>query len=94
LINQSIAEISYQVMNSGKGFRGIYTCGGDITVAVCGRMRNVGLRLLGEVLPLASYGEIIGGDSAGLKIITKGGMVGEPDAIVTCVRYLKEKLAV
>jgi uncharacterized protein YgbK (DUF1537 family) len=27
-----------------------------------------------------------------LKIITKGGMVGDRDAIVSCVRYLKEKL--
>jgi uncharacterized protein YgbK (DUF1537 family) len=94
MINTAIAEITYRVISSGKGFRGIYTCGGDITVAVCGRLKNTGLRLLGEVLPLASYGEIIGGEYPGLKIITKGGMVGEADAIVSCVRYLKEKLAI
>ncbi|MDR1178045.1 MAG: four-carbon acid sugar kinase family protein [Spirochaetaceae bacterium] len=94
LINESIAEITYEVMSSDKGFRGMYTCGGDITVAVCKRMKNTALRLLGEVLPLASYGEIVGGDQEGLKIVTKGGMVGDADAIVLCVRYLKEKLAV
>jgi uncharacterized protein YgbK (DUF1537 family) len=94
LINQSIAEIACQILSSDRGFRGIYTCGGDITVAVCDRMQNIGLRLLGEVLPLASYGEIIGGDNPGLKIVTKGGMVGEQDAIVSCVRYLKDKLAI
>jgi uncharacterized protein YgbK (DUF1537 family) len=94
LINESIAEITCELMASEAGFRGMYTCGGDITVAVCRRMKNTALRLLGEVLPLASYGEIIGGDQEGLKIVTKGGMVGDADAIVLCVRYLKEKLAV
>jgi uncharacterized protein YgbK (DUF1537 family) len=93
LINESIAEITYRVMSSDRGFRGMYTCGGDITVAVCKRMKNTALRLLGEVLPLASYGELIGGDQEGLKIVTKGGMVGDADAIALCVRYLKEKLA-
>jgi uncharacterized protein YgbK (DUF1537 family) len=92
LINSSIAEITRRVLTAGKGFRGLYTCGGDITVAVCKAMGNGGLRLLEEVLPLASYGEFAGGDRPGLKIITKGGMVGERDAMVTCVRYLKEKL--
>jgi uncharacterized protein YgbK (DUF1537 family) len=92
LINSSIAEITRRVINAGKGFRGLYTCGGDITVAVCKAMQNGGLRLLGEVLPLASYGEFVSGDNPGLKIITKGGMVGDQDAIVSCVRYLKEKL--
>jgi uncharacterized protein YgbK (DUF1537 family) len=94
IINTAIAEICCRILAIKKGFDGMYTCGGDITVAVCSRIGNVGLRLLGEVLPLASYGEIAGGDYSGLKIITKGGMVGEPDAIVTCVRYLKEKLSI
>jgi uncharacterized protein YgbK (DUF1537 family) len=94
MINTAVAEITYRVISSGKGFRGMYTCGGDITVAVCDRLKNIGLKLLGEVLPLASYGEIIGGEFPGLKIVTKGGMVGEADAIVACVRYLKEKLAI
>ncbi|MDR1908869.1 MAG: four-carbon acid sugar kinase family protein [Spirochaetaceae bacterium] len=94
MINTAIAEITYRVLSSGKDFRGMYTCGGDITVAVCCRLKNTGLKLLGEVLPLASYGEIMGGEFPGLKIVTKGGMVGEADAIVACVRYLKEKLAI
>jgi uncharacterized protein YgbK (DUF1537 family) len=92
MINSSVAEIAHRVLTAGKGFRGIYTCGGDITVAVCRAMGNDGLRLLDEVLPLASYGEFISGDHPGLKIVTKGGMVGERDAMVTCIRYLKEKL--
>ena len=91
-INKAIAEMSYQILSSHNGFEGLYSCGGDITVAICRRFRTVGLRLLSEVLPLAAYGELMGGDFEGLKIITKGGMVGDENAIVTCTRYLKEKL--
>jgi uncharacterized protein YgbK (DUF1537 family) len=92
-INESIAEIVCNIIASDKDFRGIYTCGGDITAAVCKRMNSAGLRLLGEVLPLAAYGEIIGGGYDGLKVVTKGGMVGDADAIVSCVRYLTEKIS-
>ena len=35
---------------------------------------------------------VVGGRYEGLKIITKGGMVGDQNALVTCVHYLKEKL--
>jgi uncharacterized protein YgbK (DUF1537 family) len=92
-INESIAEIVCNIIGSDKDFHGIYTCGGDITAAVCKRMHSAGLRLLGEVLPLAAYGEIIGGGYDGLKVVTKGGMVGDADAIVSCVRYLTEKIS-
>jgi len=94
LINESVAEIVYRIIAADRGFSGLYTSGGDITVAVCRRMKNVGLRLLSEVLPLAAYGELMGGDYSGLKIVTKGGMVGEADAMVSCVGYLKEKLSI
>jgi uncharacterized protein YgbK (DUF1537 family) len=93
-INESIAEIVSSIIESDKDFHGIYTCGGDITVAVCKRINSAGLRLRGEVLPLAAYGEIIGGSHDGLKVVTKGGMVGDADAIVSCVRYLTEKISV
>jgi uncharacterized protein YgbK (DUF1537 family) len=92
-INESIAEIVCRIIESDKDFHGIYTCGGDITVAVCKRINSAGLRLQGEVLPLAAYGEIIGGSHHGLKVVTKGGMVGDADAIVSCIRYLTEKIS-
>jgi uncharacterized protein YgbK (DUF1537 family) len=91
-INESIAEIVCCIIKSDRDFHGIYTCGGDITVAVCKRIKSAGLKLLGEVLPLAAYGEIIGGGHDGLKVVTKDGMVGDADAIVSCIRYLTEKI--
>ncbi|GAB7140894.1 four-carbon acid sugar kinase family protein [Deferribacterales bacterium RsTz2092] len=94
MINVAIAEITYRIAKSDKNFKGFYTCGGDITVAVCNRMKTFGFNLLGEVLPMAAYGEMIGGDFPGLKFATKGGMVGDSSALVECVRYLRQQLSV
>jgi uncharacterized protein YgbK (DUF1537 family) len=91
-INRAFAEIAYRVFQSNKGFEGIYSSGGDITVAVCSRFQTAGLCLLDEVLPLAAYGRFIKGDFDGVHIVTKGGMVGENDAANRCITYLKEKL--
>ena len=92
IINDSFAEMVYRVLKADPSFQAVYSCGGDITVATCKRLQTSGLRLLDEVVPLAAYGTVMGGEFEGLKVITKGGMVGDESALVTCVRYLKEKL--
>ena len=91
-INSALAEITYQILTRNKAFQGIYTSGGDVTVAVSKRFSTSGIKLLDEVVPLAAYGEFIAGEFDGLKIITKGGMAGDQNAMITCMRYLKEKL--
>lgn len=91
-INNSLAEITFQIINSMPEFKGLYTSGGDITVAISKRFQAYGIQLLDEVVPLASYGEFIGGDFSGLKIITKGGMAGDKFSLIECINYLKEKL--
>ena len=91
-INDAFAEITYQILKRNNYFKGLYTSGGDITVAVSRKFKTVGIRLLDEVVPLAAYGEFISGEFDGLKVITKGGMAGDKSAINVCVRYLKEKL--
>ncbi|WMJ88795.1 four-carbon acid sugar kinase family protein [Anaerocolumna sp. MB42-C2] len=92
LINDSLAEITYLLLNNNPEFRGLYTSGGDITVAVSRKFKTAGIRLLDEVVPLAAYGEFISGEFDGLKIVTKGGMAGDQNAMNLCIRYLKEKL--
>lgn len=94
IINQSFAEIARRIFEKVSVFRGIYCCGGDITVAVCGRARAQGIELQDEVLPLAAYGRIQGGSMDGCHIVTKGGSQGGPDALVDCVNYLKKRLSV
>lgn len=92
LINDSLAEITYQILNKNTAFQGLYTSGGDITVAVSKKFRTAGIRLLDEVVPLAAYGEFIAGEFDGFKIITKGGMAGDKNAMKECMHYLKGKL--
>jgi len=91
-INGMLAEIARDLLTDDKSFGGLYTCGGDISVAVCGALGASALELHSEVVPLASFGELRGGPFDGLKFVTKGGMVGDEDAIVTCVEYLQSKI--
>lgn len=92
MINNSLAEITYQILHTNSAFQGLYTSGGDITVAVSKRFKTAGIKLLDEVVPLAAYGEFIAGDFDGLRIITKGGMAGDRNALNACMHYLKERL--
>ena len=92
VINESIAKTAYKILSNNSGFKGLYTSGGDISVAVCNHLGASGMLLHNEVVPLASFGEIKGGFFDGLKYITKGGMVGDEDALSTCVDFLLNSL--
>lgn len=92
IINNSFAEITYRILKGNRAFAGIYTSGGDITVAVSRKFKTAGIRLLDEVIPLAAYGEFISGEFDGLKVVTKGGMAGDKNSLNTCIHYLKERL--
>lgn len=92
IINRSFAEITYQIFKKEPSFKGLYTSGGDVTVAVCRKFQTAGLTLLDEVLPLAAYGRFLKGEFEGVHIITKGGSQGNSSAINQCITYLKEKL--
>lgn len=94
MINSAFAEITYRIFKADPNFKGMYTSGGDITVAVCGKFQTAGLALMDEVLPLAAYGQFLKGEFDGIHIITKGGSQGKKDAINKCITYLKEKLFV
>lgn len=92
IINSAFAEITYRIFKAEPAFKGLYTSGGDVTVAVCQRFKTAGLSLMDEVLPLAAYGQFLKGEFEGVHIITKGGSQGGRDAINQCITYLKEKL--
>lgn len=92
MINSAFSEITYRIFKAEPTFRGLYTSGGDVTVAVCKKFQTAGLNLIDEVLPLAAYGQFLKGEFEGVHIITKGGSQGGRDAISRCVTYLKGKL--
>ncbi len=89
VITRALAEITYGILAADRRFAGLYTSGGDVTGAVCTRLGVKSLRILDEVVPLATCTELGSGKFAGMKLITKGGLAGDPEAIVTCIEYMK-----
>ncbi|NMC56296.1 MAG: four-carbon acid sugar kinase family protein [Eubacteriaceae bacterium] len=89
LISNKIARIALSIIDKiSESIRGIYTSGGDITVAVLNAFNADGIYIKNEVLPLAVYGSIINGTYDNLPIITKGGLVGDENALIRCVEYM------
>ncbi len=91
-INDAFGEITRRILDRAPAFRGIYSSGGDITVAVCRKVQTSGIDLNDEVLPLAAFGSFMDGPFKGVQIITKGGSQGKNNAISQCISYLKRSL--
>ncbi|MGC7870057.1 four-carbon acid sugar kinase family protein [Desulfosporosinus sp. SYSU MS00001] len=93
-ICNGLAKITSKVLaESHSAIGGLYTSGGDVTVAVCKELEAKGIEVKDEVIPLAVYGRISKGNYDNTPIITKGGLVGENNAICKCVDYLLTKVS-
>lgn len=93
-ISDGLAVITKRVLEqSGSTIGALYTSGGDVTVAVCKELESAGIAVKDEVLPLAAYGRIVQGRYDHMPIITKGGLVGEANALTKCVDYLLTKIS-
>lgn len=93
-ISDGLAEITTGVLERTESLiGGLFTSGGDVTVAVCKALESAGIEVKDEVLPLAVYGRITKGTYDNMPIITKGGLVGDDKAIIRCVEYLLTKLS-
>lgn len=69
--------------------RGVFCTGGDTTQALLEHVGARGVEVSGEVVPLATWGWIVGGAWSGMPIVTKGGLVGDTSAIDACVAQLE-----
>lgn len=74
-------------------FGGLYTSGGEVTVSTIRALGSSGFNVRDEVLPLAVYGHIIGGEHPNMPMITKGGFVGDQNSLVECIEYLFTKIS-
>ena len=88
IVNASFANMAAEILRRQNDIKALYTSGGDITLAVYEALRISSIKLHTEVLPLAAYGELCGGEFDGLKVITKGGMAGDKYALKDCIAYL------
>jgi uncharacterized protein YgbK (DUF1537 family) len=93
-IAKGLAEVTIKVIQKlGCDIGGLFTSGGDVTVAVFSEVKAACMQIKDEVLPLAVYGRIHKGIFHNFKIVTKGGLIGDDTAICKCVDYLLDKLA-
>jgi uncharacterized protein YgbK (DUF1537 family) len=68
--------------------RGLIVSGGDTALAVFKHLGISRVRLVDEVLPGIPYGQVMGGEFAGLIIVTKAGAFGDESALVKCIDFL------
>lgn len=93
-INTALAAVTREALQQKQlGIGGLYTSGGEVTVAVVRTLEAGGFSVRDQVLPLAVYGHIIGGEHPDLPMITKGGFVGDKDSLVECMEYLFTKIS-
>lgn len=90
--NRAMARTAKRILAEDSGYGAVFACGGDVAVEVCRALGACGEYPLDEVIPLAVYGKLIGGDFDGYPIITKGVMVGDASTMVDCLRYLQKKM--
>lgn len=93
-ISSAYGQIAQQVIAKTQGIKALYTTGAEYTLSVCRELKAVGINLTGQVLPLTACGELIGGDNAGLMIVTSAGSATDTNTITESVQYLKRKLEV
>jgi uncharacterized protein YgbK (DUF1537 family) len=84
-----LATLAAEIIKSTEP-RGIYTSGGDTTLAVLKKLGAHGLHVIDEVFPGAVVGILIGGKFDKMRIITKGGLIGSESGISQSIDYLDQ----
>ena len=92
IIANTLTETIVKILKETQKFEGIYSSGGDITIALLEKLKAIGVEIREEVIPLAAYGRIIGGDFPNLKLVSKGGMVGNEKTIKLCLHKIKNDI--
>lgn len=73
----------------GKRVRGILLSGGDTAAMFFEEAGATSLLPEAEIQPLMMGGRILDGAFAGLKVVTKGGLIGEEDAVYKAILWLR-----
>lgn len=92
IISNTLTEAATMILEETQKFEGIYSSGGDITVALLEKLETIGVEIKEEVIPLTAYGRLIGGKFPNMKLVSKGGMVGREDTIKLCLNQMKNDI--
>ena len=89
-IQAGIGKIAVDVVGSTR-ISGIFLTGGDTAMGFFDRLGARSFDIISEVLVGIPLMKMVGTKCDGMKVITKAGAFGKQDAIVHCLRKLKEK---
>ncbi len=92
LIATAYGQITHQVIERCPKFRAIYSTGAEYTVAICRELKSLGLDIQGQVLPLTSYGHLLGGPYAGLHYVASASSATDPNTLIESIQYLRRKM--
>lgn len=93
-INAALAIIAEHILARPElKIGGLYTSGGEVTVATIWQLGGRGFSVRDQVLPLAVYGHLLGGNEPDMPMITKGGFVGDTGSLIQCIEYLFAKIS-
>jgi uncharacterized protein YgbK (DUF1537 family) len=90
-VSSALAEVVVRALTGKSRPSGLYLSGGAVARATLDRLGAVAVAVEGEVLPLAAFGRIVGGPFTGLRIVTKGGMIGGEDAVARCLEAVRRE---
>lgn len=86
-LSNALGHITRRVLDE-QLVSGMFTTGGDATMAVLDQVEAHGLEVEDEVVPLAVSGWVTGGPWSGMPIVTKGGLVGDDQTTLVCIDHL------
>lgn len=92
-ISAGLAEVTFEVLcRNHDQIGGCFTSGGDLTASLFQVSKSEAIKILGDVIPLTAYVELIGGRLHGLRMVTKGGSIGDDSSLFQCVEFLRAQL--
>ena len=92
-VGELMAALVQAAADQGTPLGGLYLSGGDITAATCRALESPVLRLEAQVEPLVALARLDRGPFAGLALVTKGGLVGDDQALVRAIGTLARRVA-
>ena len=92
-ISDGLAQATFQALSQSQGqIGGCFTSGGDVAASLFEVANTEAIKILGDVVPLTAYVELTGGHLHGLRMVTKGGSIGEEATLADCIRFLLDEL--
>lgn len=91
IISNTLSEVAVNILQTND-FEGVYSSGGDITLSLLNKLNSSGIEIKDEIVPLAAYGRIMGGKNDNLKIVSKGGMVGDINTVKLCLNKIRNDI--